>query len=145
MMRRVLAGFCAAVVATLTFHQAMWALLYLVGLMGAPFPLVANRFGIPLVVSICIWRGLWGAAYGAAAAWHLKPAWLSGLVFGVVVGACEWVSAFLRSGEWVLSRELWLYLMQALLVNGSWGVGLGVMLAFSTPADPALPRRLPGR
>lgn len=128
MKRQVVVGFCAAVIATLTFHQAIWALLFLVGLMGRPFPLVTNRFGIPLVVSICLWRGMWGAAYGAARSWHLKPAWLSGLVFGLVVGACEWVSAPLRSGGWALSPQRWLYLMQALLVNGCWGFGLGLML-----------------
>ena len=72
---------------------------------------------------------MWGAAYGAANSWHLKSAWLSGLAFGVIVGACEWVSAFLRSGEWVLSQPKWLYLMQALVVNGSWGLGLGTMVA----------------
>jgi len=34
MGRRILVGFCAAVISTLTFHQAMWALLFLAGLMG---------------------------------------------------------------------------------------------------------------
>lgn len=129
MIRRILTGFCAAVISTLTFHQTMWSLLFLAGLMGPPFPLTTNRFGIPLLVSICIWRGLWGAAYGAASSWHLKPAWLSGLLFGVFVGAWEWVSAFLRSGEWAMSQPKWLYLMQALLINGFWGVGLGMIVA----------------
>ena len=129
MVRRALAGFCAAVVSTLTFHQAMWAMLFLIGLMGPPFPLGTNRFGVPFIVSISIWRGVWGAAYGVASSWRLMSAWLSGLVFGVLVGACEWVSALLQSGEWVVSQQRWLYLLQALLVNGFWGLGLGVMLA----------------
>lgn len=129
MARRMLTGFCGAVISTLTFHQAMWSLLFFAGLMRPPFPLTTNRFGIPLLVSICIWRGLWGAAYGAANLWRLKPAWLSGLLFGVFVGAWEWVSGFLRSGEWALSQPKWLYLMQVLLVNGFWGLGLGMILA----------------
>lgn len=137
MVRRVLAGFCAAVVATLTFHQAMWALLFLFGLMGWPYPLAMNRFGLPLIVSICLWRGVWGAAYATVSHWHLRSAWLSGLVFGALVGAGEWVSALLRSGEWAVSHQTWLYLMQALLVNGFWGLGLGIMLA----ALPARTRR----
>lgn len=106
----------------------MWALLYFNGLMGPPFPLAANRFGVPLLVSICIWRGLWGAAYAAADSWHVKPAWLSGLAFGVIVGTSEWVSAFVRSGEWVITSGKWLYLMQALVINGFWGLGFGIVL-----------------
>lgn len=122
-------GFCAAVVSTLTFHQGMWGLLFLMGLMGPPFPLATNRFGIPFVVTICAWRGIWGAAYGVANVWRLKSAWLSGLGFGVTVGACEWISALLRSSDWALSQERWQYLMQALVVNGCWGLGLGLILA----------------
>lgn len=129
MKRRMLMGFGAAVISTLTFHQAMWALLFFTGVMGPPFPLTRGRFGIPLLVSICFWRGLWGAAYAAASTWHRQQAWLSGLIFGLIVGACEWVFAFLRSGEWVLTQQRSLYLMQALLVNGFWGLGLGILLA----------------
>ena len=124
----MLTGFCVAVVSTLTFHQAMWTLLHLAGLMAPPFPLARTRLGVPLLASICLWRGLWGAAY-AAGSWRRHPAWLSGLIFGVIVGACEWVFALLRSGEWVLTQQRSLYLMQALLVNGFWGLGLGVILA----------------
>ncbi len=128
-MRRALAGFGAAVAAVLTFHQAMWGLLFLLGLMGPPFPLGTNRFGIPLLVSICFWRGLWGGAYGAAALRRSQPTWRSGLLFGVLVGACEWSYALLRSSDWALTEPRYLYLAQALLVNGWWGVGLGLILS----------------
>ena len=134
MTRRVLTGFCVAVAATLTFHQAMWALLFGLGLMGK-LPLAANRFGVPLLVGICFWRGLWGAAY-AAAGLRSRPTWRSGLAFGLGVGACEWAWALLRSHGWALSPQRWSYLAQALLVNGCWGVGLGVMLAALERASP---------
>ena len=139
MTRRVVTGFGVAVAATLTFHQAMWALLFGLGLMG-PLPLAANRFGVPLLVGICFWRGLWGAAYGAVGLQRFRPAWRSGLAFGLGVGACEWAWALLRSSDWALSRERWAYLAQALLVNGCWGFGLGLMLA-ALSAQAGRPRK----
>jgi len=129
MVRRLLAGFCAAVISTLTFHQAMWGMLFLVGLMSPPFPLTRTHFGVPFIVSICLWRGVWGACYGVTSSWVRQAAWLSGLLFGILVGACEWIFALLRSAEWGLTRQRWLYLMQALLVNGFWGLGIGIILS----------------
>ena len=62
---RALLGFVAAVLAVLTFHQGMWALLYAFGLMPrAPYPMSpVPPLGIPQIASLCFWGGLYGLVF----------------------------------------------------------------------------------
>ena len=79
-------GFLAAVISVLTFHQGMWAFLHLFGLMPPPYPMRGvPPFGVPLIIDLCFWGGVWGAAFGLVLP-RLSgkyPLWVSGLGLGI--------------------------------------------------------------
>jgi len=62
-MKRAFLGFIAGFVSTLVFHQAVLFLLYMAGI--APNPAWPMRpvppFGVPSVISLAFWGGVWGA------------------------------------------------------------------------------------
>src|SRR5258708_34461469 len=74
-------AFIAGFVSTLVFHQGVLALLYLAGaVQRAPYALGAvPPLGIPAVISLAFWGGVWGAAI-----WPLLKN---------VAGAAYWVRA----------------------------------------------------
>ena len=125
-------AFIAGFVSTLVFPQGVLALLYLAGAVPrAPFDLRAvPPLGLPAVISLAFWGGVWGAAIwsllkhvGGAAYW----------VWAVVIGAIgpSAVALFIVyplkgmpvAGGW--DPKL---LGTALLLNGTWGLGLALLM-----------------
>jgi len=125
-------AFIGGFVSTLVFHQGVLALLYLAGAVRrAPYDLGAvPPLGIPAVISLAFWGGVWGAAMwsllkhvGSAAYW----------VWAVVIGAIgpSAVALFIVfplkgmpvAGGW--DPKL---LGTALLINGAWGLGLALLM-----------------
>ena len=125
-------AFIAGFVSTLVFHQGVLALLYLAGAVPrAPYDLHAvPPLGLPAVISLAFWGGVWGAAIwsllknvGGAAYW----------VWAVVIGAIgpSAVALFIVyplkgmpvAGGW--DPKL---LGTALLLNGTWGLGLALLM-----------------
>ena len=125
-------AFIAGFVSTLVFHQGVLALLYLAGAVPhAPYDLRAvPPLGLPAVISLAFWGGVWGAAIwsllkrvGGAAYW----------VWAVVIGAIgpSAVALFIVyplkgmpvAGGW--DPKL---LGTALLLNGTWGLGLALLM-----------------
>ena len=138
MLVRAALGFAAGVASVLTFHQAAWAALHGVGLMSmAPYPMAPTSFGVPLLFSISVARGVLAALYGLVFRRIDRPAWLSGLALGAVVGSGEWLIAYAQTAQWSIPRWMVLFLMQALVINTAWGIGVGVifgaMYRMSTP------------
>jgi hypothetical protein len=131
--KRVLFGFIAGFFATLIFHQLTLSILWGAGFAPPkPFSMAATRpFGVPAVFSLAFWGGGWGILFA--------------LVFGnVPQGRAYWVKAFLfgallpslialfvvlplkgrpMGGGWHLPL-----LVTALLINGAWGIGTGLIL-----------------
>ena len=125
-------AFIAGFVSTLAFHQGVLALLYFAGAVPhAPYDLRAvPPLGLPAVISLAFWGGVWGAAIwsllkhvGGAAYW----------VWAVVIGAIgpSAVALFIVyplkgmpvAGGW--DPKL---LGTALLINGAWGLGLALLM-----------------
>jgi hypothetical protein len=53
-LNRASLGFLAAVISVLLFHQGMWELLHLMGLMPPPYPTDGVLpFGVPRIVNLC--------------------------------------------------------------------------------------------
>ena len=132
---RVLFGFGAAVVATLTFHQAMWALLYGVGLMPrAPFPLdPTGPWGVPKMVSLCFWAGLYGAVFGLVLPRLRSPLWLCGLALGIIAALVGLLIVLPLKGLQIGYGFAWRPWIISLLVNGFWGIGVGLIAALLMP------------
>lgn len=133
MQKRIPLGFLAAVISVLVFHQGMWSILHYLALPGLgmppPFPIDGvPPFGVPRIVSLCFWGGCWGALF--AAVWRGPRAsyWWGGLIlgavaasFGLIVVAA--IKGLPIGGGWVLNN--WI---RSLLINGTWGLGVGLLL-----------------
>jgi uncharacterized membrane protein len=62
-MKRALLGFVAGFIATLVFHQIVLQLLHVAGIApNAAWPMKpVPPFGVPAVISLAFWGGVWGA------------------------------------------------------------------------------------
>jgi hypothetical protein len=136
--KRIALGFIVAAISVLTFHQAMWELLHYLSLPGlgmpAPFPTEpVPPFGVPRIASLCFWGGLWGAAFGAVWRGPRASLWWAGLLLGVVAALTGlFIVAAIKGqpigGGWALNN--WI---RSLLINGFWGLGVGLMLTVVLP------------
>ena len=85
---RTLLSFLAGFFATLIFHQLTLALLWWVRVAPfAPFSMAATQpFGIPAVLSLAFWGGVWGILFGMLD--NRFPSgsgyWITAFVFGAV-------------------------------------------------------------
>ena len=131
--KRIALGFVAAVISVLTFHQGMWAIFHFLALPGlgmpAPFPTDGvPPFGVPRIVSLCFWGGVWGALFGAVWRGPRSSNWWAGIILGVAAALTGlFVVAAIKGlpigGGWVLNN--WI---KSLLINGTWGLGVGLLL-----------------
>jgi hypothetical protein len=88
-LTRALLGFVAAAISVLTFHQAMWALLHVLNLPGLgkppPYPISpVPPWGVPRIIDLAFWGGLYGILFGLALPRLPPPYWLDGLLLGVI-------------------------------------------------------------
>src|ERR1700757_294866 len=63
---RAFLGFVAGAISVLTFHQGMIALLHTLGVSQyAPYRIGSvPPFGVPIIVDLCFWGGLYGLVFG---------------------------------------------------------------------------------
>ena len=130
---RLALAFAAGFLAVPMFHQAVLALLYFVGMVPVlPFGMRPTApLGVPAVVSLSLWGGLWGIAFVlfVRVASGTLSYWLSAFLFGAV--APTLVHAFvvtpLKTGA--PPPDLGRVFLIGSLLNGTWGVGTAVLLA----------------
>lgn len=129
-----LLGFIAGFLATLTFHQLTLAVLWRLGVAPfAPFSMAATPpFGVPAVLSLSFWGGVWGMLLASIDGWFPRCGgyWVAAFLFGAV---CPSVVALLvvlplkgqpLGGGWHVSL-----LVTAFMINGAWGAGTGLILS----------------
>ena len=136
---RALHGFVAGVLGTLVFHQIALAVLHAIGLspFGA-YPMAPTApLGVPTVVSLAFWGGVWGIPYAFI---HRRfPAgagyWVAAFLFGAIATSFVglFILPFVKGGPFAAGGNVPV-LIVVFLINGAWGVGTGVVL-----------RRLEGR
>jgi len=132
-MRRLLFGFIAGFFATLLFHQA--AVYGLWQMHISPFAALnvhrTQPFGIPAVLSLTFWGGIWGILFTLI---HKSfPSgiryWLVAFLFGAIAPSLIALMVVMplkglpMGGGWHLHL-----LLTAFLINGAWGVGTGFFL-----------------
>lgn len=125
-------AFAAGFIATLTFHQGMLGLFYVTGVFPrAPFSLVATEpLGVPAVVSLAFWGGIWGIVL-----WPLLRAasggayWLRCLVLGAIgpTAVALFVVFPLKGGAFAAGWDPKI-IAGGLILNGAWGIGVGLLM-----------------
>ncbi|HYA40678.1 MAG TPA: hypothetical protein VEF34_05220 [Syntrophobacteraceae bacterium] len=128
---RVVFGFTAGFLAVLIFHQLTLWLLWGIG--WAPFApystAVTKPFGVPAVISLALWGGVWGVLFALVEPGF--PAhggyWAAAFLFGAVLPSLVALFVVLPlkgrpvGGGWHPAL-----LMTAFMINGAWGVGVGL-------------------
>jgi hypothetical protein len=126
---RHLRWFIAGALAVPLFHQVMLAILNAVGWVArAPFAMTPTKpFGVPQVVSLSFWGGVWGVILGLVLQ-RTAPRryWLVALVFGAIAPTLVaiFVAAPLKGQPVSLEAKM---LVTGLLVNAAWGVGTAAL------------------
>jgi hypothetical protein len=124
-------GFIAAATSVLVFHQGMWILLWALGIMpAAPFPVrPVPPLGIPQILNLCFWGGLYGIAYGLLAPrFAATPKLLVGIGLGLCAVFVSWFVVAPIKGLPIATGWVPLRMVISLLINGAWGIGTVLIL-----------------
>ncbi|MBK1696005.1 hypothetical protein [Rhodovibrio salinarum] len=125
---RFLIAFVAGFLATLIFHQGAIALLHGAGVIPiAPYPLQPTwPFGVPQVVSLAFWGGVWGLVLWPVIrnARGLKYWGTCILVGAVGPTAVAMLVVFPLKGIPVDAVKI----VGGLVLNGIWGFGTGLLI-----------------
>ena len=127
-MRRILLGFVAGFLATITFHQIALELLHLGGLTprGAWSMKPVPPFGVPSVISLSFWGGVWGIILVLIFARVSGAAyWIGSIIFGAILPTlvAAFVVAPLKHQPMPHTAAM---AVIGLTVNGAWGLGTAV-------------------
>jgi hypothetical protein len=125
-------SFVAGFVSTLIFHQGLLALLFLAGLvprmawnMAPVAPL-----GLPSVVSLAFWGGVWGVGLWLLLARVTRQRyWLNWTLFGAIgPSAVALFIVFPMKGMAFAGGWDPKLMAGALMLNGAWGFGCALLL-----------------
>jgi hypothetical protein len=134
---RLFLGFVGGFLATLVFHQlALWILAG-IGFVQANVYVMRGvpPFGIPQVISLAFWGGLWGVLFSAVD--RRFPAgvsyWISAFAFGAIAPTLvAWFVVASIKGQPVAAGWQIHRMITGLIINGAWAVGTALFLAVTT-------------
>jgi len=135
---RILLGFVAAFLATLTFHQiGIWGLHALAVTQANPWVTTpVAPLGVPQVISLAFWGGLWGIVFVLIERLLARSPggyWVGAIVFGVVVPTLvAWFVVRPLKGLPVAAVFVFPGILVGPIVNGLWGLGTGMFLGVLT-------------
>ena len=130
---RAALGFLAAAISVLTFHQAMWEILHALAIPGLAMPPAYPTdpippLGIPRIANLCFWGGLYGTVFGLVLPRLSPPLWLWGLGLGIIAALVGLLLVPAIKGLPIGAGWAPLSWLRSFLINGSWGIGVGLIL-----------------
>jgi hypothetical protein len=134
---RLALGFLAGFLATLTFHQIGIWVLHAVGYFPNPaWITAANEIGVPRVVSLSFWGGVWGIIFVLIERWVARfPGgyWVGATVFGAIVPTLVLIFVvFPLRGRPLAAGFAMNLVLTFLLVHALWGLGTALILGVLT-------------
>jgi hypothetical protein len=129
------AAFVTGAVAVLIFHQPTLAVLHAAGLTpSSAYPMRPTKpFGAPVIVSLTFWGGAWSILI----AWVLTRVpndwryWVGAALLGAFPPTLtSWFIIFPMKGLPFGGGAASVGMLNALVVNGMWGLGLGLLWRF---------------
>lgn len=131
--RRLLLAFVAGFLATIVFHQGGLAALHAAGLTDrTPFGMEPTKpFGVPQVLSLAFWGGVWGVILALVLARPMNKAvyYLTALIFGALLPTL--IAFFFVAplkGNPIAGGGDPKIIVGALILNGLWGLGTALFL-----------------
>ena len=128
----LLLGFLAGFFATLIFHQLTLTVLWALGVAPfGPFSMKDTQpFGVPAVLSLAFWGGIWGILFAFIHGGFPRGSyWVITFLFGAVLPSLVALLVVLPLKGRPLGGGGHLpLLVTAFLINGAWGIGTGVIL-----------------
>jgi hypothetical protein len=136
MLKQHLLAFVAGFVSTLVFHQGLLAILHAAGAPRRPYAMKPTwPLGIPEVVSLAFWGGVWGIALWQLIAGRSGASyWLVALVLGAILpSAVALLVVMPLKGMRVAGGGDPKLIVGALLLNGAWGIGVALLMRLLAP------------
>jgi hypothetical protein len=127
---RVSLEFFAGFASTIFFHQPVVWLFHQMGISPrAPFDMhPVPPFGIPAVISLAFWGGVWGIIMIPAISRIRSEAlwWIAAILFGAILptAVAAFIIAPLKHVSMPHTPQMALF---GLTVNGAWGLGTAVL------------------
>lgn len=125
-------AFVAGFLATLVFHQGLYQVFHLLGVIpGGAWSLAPTApLGVPAVLSLAFWGGVWGIPI-----WYLMrhatgaAYWMRAVVFGAIGPTLVALLVVLPLKDRAFAAgwdpRIWIL---ALILNGFWGLGLALFM-----------------
>jgi hypothetical protein len=133
---RLALGILAGMLAVITFHQSTLALMTAVGALSSNVYSMRRvpPLGVPQIVSNTFWGGVWGIVFAAIAPrTRGVNYWLVAVALGAVaLPAAAWFIVAPLKGQPIASGWVPGRMALSMLINGAWGVGVGVIFALLT-------------
>ena len=132
-----LKSFAAGFLSTLIFHQGVFALFYLMGAVPrAPYAMdPVPPLGIPSVLSLAFWGGVWGLVVWRLIADSSKGLyWIKAILIGAIgPSAVALLLVFPLKGMPIAGGGDPKIIIGALVLNGAWGFGVALLMRWFKP------------
>src|SRR5262249_42011549 len=125
-------AFIAGFIATLVFHQCVIEAFHVLGVFkSAPWNMApVPPFGVPAVLSLSFWGGIWGIALWPALRIAVGSAyWIRAIVLGAIGPTAVYILVVqpLKAHAFAPTFDPKL-IVGGLIVNGVWGFGLALLM-----------------